>query len=191
MHTGQPTHLRSHVPQIEQTRGKTRPNRAQLGKYVTCEKLKEMCRQAVLPEHKDKAARAQSERVDVAMQYRRADSLVQRWAEESLMVSNSATRGDRTLLDFDPGWMERAKIRCPPNTTMRKQVVVATPVGSRWSDYGWRWIVFALVVFGSLLRNRRCCTVDCDSTRFSEVLADRSLPMPAHARCVWHCIRRD
>ena len=49
---------------------------------MTCEKLKEMCRQAVLPEHKDKAARAQSERVDVAMQYRRADRLVQRWAEE-------------------------------------------------------------------------------------------------------------
>jgi len=52
-------------------------NRLQLGKCTTCDELKEMRRQSVLPKHKGAAARAQRESVDVVIRDRRADCVVQ------------------------------------------------------------------------------------------------------------------
>ena len=45
---------------------------------------------------------------------RRADSLVQKVAEGSLMLSHAVSCWDRTILNFDVDWMDQAKFRCPP-----------------------------------------------------------------------------
>ena len=39
------------------------------------------------------------------------------------MVSNAITRWDRTILEFDVDWMDRAKVWCPRNTSMHNQFV--------------------------------------------------------------------
>ena len=93
-----------------------------LGKCVTCENLKDMRRQRCLPEHKDAAAHAQRQLVDVVIRDCRADSLVQGLAQESLMVSNSVGHWGRTILNYDVDWMDQAKFRCPRNTSVNKQL---------------------------------------------------------------------
>ena len=70
---------------------------------------------------KNAAAQSQRQRVNAVIQNRKADRLVQRIAEERLMVSNTINRWGRTILYFDMDWMDQAKIRCPRNTSMNEQ----------------------------------------------------------------------
>ena len=85
--------------------------------------MKDTRRQNCAPEQKDAAAQAQRQHVNVVIQDRRGDSLVQGIAEESLMVTNAISRWDRTIFNCDVDWIDRAKFRCPRNISMNKQLV--------------------------------------------------------------------
>ena len=37
------------------------------------------------------------------------------------MVTNTISRWDRTILNFDVDWMDQAEFRCPRDTSMHKQ----------------------------------------------------------------------
>ena len=93
---------------------------AQMGTCSTCEKLKEMRRNVVLPEQRDQAVAAQSAHVAAVFKYRRVDALVQGKAEESIMASNIGSPSVATILNWDQYWMDQANFRCPRNTSMNK-----------------------------------------------------------------------
>ena len=68
-----------------------------MGKCVTCDKLKAIRRQSLLPEHKEEAAQSQRLHIEAVLRDRRADNLIQGMAEESLMVADTAVRWYRTI----------------------------------------------------------------------------------------------
>ena len=70
------------------------------------------------PEQKNAAAQAQRQHVNEVIRDRRADSLVQGLAEEILMVTNTLSRWDRTILNFDVDWTDQARFWCHCNTYM-------------------------------------------------------------------------
>ena len=117
--------------------------RIQMGKCVTCERIKAIRRQSLLPEHKEEAAQSQRLHVEVVLRDRRADNLIQGMAEESLMVADTAVRWDRTIFKFRCGLDGSGKIPCAPQRFYEQTIFrhVATPARSRWNHYGWYWVV--------------------------------------------------
>ena len=62
---------------------------------------------------KNAAAQAQRQRVNAVIRDRKADSIVQGMAEESLMVPNPISRWERIVLNFDVDWMDQANSGVP------------------------------------------------------------------------------